>query len=454
MSHVRTFQMNYRKKARISIKIEAESDHEFSGGIIFKSNLKYRDLRNVVKPIKGMLKLKVDVEDWLVSIKAISIKSIEFEGSLFLGYFVVKDFLLKKIAIQETKQTNIIVLPKFTNYIFIKYEEFVQAAISNSFSNFPNTIVACNSCKIPSKLFEIEKNSKLSVIIPTKGESFETLDRLLCLISTQVNATDELILVDDNSQKVNEFENLTHTYSNLILIRGRCSGVSDARNIGLNQATGELISFVDSDDYISEDFFKIQRLIHFIHPVIAATGTWIKAFGAHSKVYQQWDNFSPLGMRMCLPPAGVLMWKKAAIFELNSFDSNFYEGFEDFELVTRSILNNHLIVVVDSIEYFYQRGQKSLSQSWDFRKEIDLKIRTLMNSKKLCEHKFFEYLSLELEFGKELNHSSLDLIFNRITAGREIKNIFNRYRNNYFLLNIWKALPKFFRVALHRFISE
>ena len=461
MNYSRTFKLSYRKEAEICINIEAESKNKFSENYTFKSNLKYNDLKNINRPIQGMLKLKIEIEDWLTSINATSIKSLEFEGSLFLGYYVVKNFLLKNIRIHEIKQTNTSKLPKHTNYIFVKYEEFVEAALSNSFSNFPSTIIACDSCKTPSKSFKIEKNAKLSVIIPTKGESFETLDRLLHLISTQINITDEIIVVDDNLQKVDKFEILTQHYSNMRLIRGSCSGVSDARNMGLNQATGELISFVDSDDYVSENFFKIQRFIHFIHPGIAATGTWLQAFGAHSRVYQQWDNFNPIGMRICLPPAGVLIWKKNAISELHGFNSDFSEGFEDFELLTRATLNNLLIVVVDSIEYFYQRGQKSLSQSWYAEKELDLLKQVLMNSRHLCEHKYREYLAIELNFGTKLNYSSLDLIFDRISSlifdrissRRTIGYLFKKFRNNYFILGIWRVLPEFLRRFIFKLIS-
>jgi glycosyltransferase involved in cell wall biosynthesis len=256
------------------------------------------------------------------------------------------------------------------------------------------------------------------------------------------------------SKKVNEFEILTQRHSNVRLIRGECSGVADARNMGLNQATGELISFVDSDDYVSQNFFEIQRFIHFTHPGIAATGTWLEAFGAHTRVYPQWDNFNPLGMRICLPPAGVLVWKKNAILELDGFDSNFSEGFEDFELLTRATLNNLLVIVVDSIEYFYQRGQKSLSQSWNSQKELDLLKQVLMNARNLCQHKYLEYIDIELEFGTALNYSSIDLIFNNIKKKHIVRNLAKKFRNNFFILSVWKVLPKFLRRFIFKLVSS
>jgi glycosyltransferase involved in cell wall biosynthesis len=445
MNYSKTFQLKYNKLAKITITLKAESYTKFENNLIFKSNLKYEDIKNMSQPIKGMIKLKIQIDNWLLSIDANKIKSIEFRGSLFLGYYVVKDLLLKNIEIQELKCANLKKLSRSTNYIFLKYEEFVEAAIDNSFSIFPTTISTCKSCHTPSKSFKIEKNSKLSVVIPTKNETSETLDSLLFLISNEISKTDEIIIVDDNVQTIEAFESLSQKYPNLKLIRGNCLGVANARNSGLNQATGDLISFVDSDDYISENFFKIQKFIHSTHPVISATGTWLKAFGEHSRVYQQWDNFNPLCMRMCLPPAGVLMWKKEALSILNGFNSNFDEGFEDFELISRANLNNLLIVVVDSIEYYYQRGQESLSQSWNSQKEIDLRNQVVLNSKKLCDHKYLEFIEIEEEFSKKLNYASIDQIFTKISTIPPFLLKLKKYRNSRLINSVWEKLPSFFK---------
>lgn len=69
----------------------------------------------------------------------------------------------------------------------------------------------------------------------------------------------EIILVDDGSPDecgaiADEFEKMDPRVVSLHKDNG---GLSDARNYGLRHATGEWISFVDSDDYISPVFIQL-----------------------------------------------------------------------------------------------------------------------------------------------------------------------------------------------------
>lgn len=69
----------------------------------------------------------------------------------------------------------------------------------------------------------------------------------------------EIILVDDgstdNSGKL--CDGYTREDTRCIVIHQSNKGVSEARNTGLNYATGEYISFIDGDDYIHPQMFEI-----------------------------------------------------------------------------------------------------------------------------------------------------------------------------------------------------
>ena len=100
-------------------------------------------------------------------------------------------------------------------------------------------------------------NVELSVIIPfynTQPEKYIKCINSLLPIAVPI----EIIVVDDGSDK--QFLNLCINAFNDKRIRWfhqNNEGVSSARNLGINQAKGKYICFVDSDDEVTPDFVKV-----------------------------------------------------------------------------------------------------------------------------------------------------------------------------------------------------
>ena len=97
---------------------------------------------------------------------------------------------------------------------------------------------------------------KLSVIIPVYRVE-ATLDRCVGSVLRQQVAEMEVVLVDDGSpdrcpQLCDEWQQKD---ARIRVIHKENGGLSDARNAGLNIATGDFITFVDSDDFIDDDTY-------------------------------------------------------------------------------------------------------------------------------------------------------------------------------------------------------
>lgn len=97
----------------------------------------------------------------------------------------------------------------------------------------------------------------LSVIVPIyKVESY--LDRCVQSIVDQTYKNLEIILVDDGSpDRCPEMCDSWKQRDNRIhVIHKANGGLSDARNVGIEQSHGEWLAFVDSDDYIMPDMYE------------------------------------------------------------------------------------------------------------------------------------------------------------------------------------------------------
>ena len=100
-------------------------------------------------------------------------------------------------------------------------------------------------------------NHLISVIVPIYNVE-KYLNRCIDSIINQTYTNLEIILINDGS--TDNSKRICETYCNkdsrVVLINQANSGSSIARNTGLDQANGDIISFIDSDDYIDNSMFE------------------------------------------------------------------------------------------------------------------------------------------------------------------------------------------------------
>lgn len=103
----------------------------------------------------------------------------------------------------------------------------------------------------------MSSNDLISVIVPIYNVE-KYLEKCVKSIINQKYKNLEIILINDGStDKSGELaEKLEKTDNRIKVYHKENGGLSDARNYGVNKATGNYIGFVDSDDYIHEDMYK------------------------------------------------------------------------------------------------------------------------------------------------------------------------------------------------------
>lgn len=111
----------------------------------------------------------------------------------------------------------------------------------------------------------MEKNNKIlvSVIVPVYNVQ-DYIEKCLDSLINQTLEQLEVIVIDDGSTDktgliVDEYQNKYK--SKIKVIHKKNEGVSIARNVGLEKATGEYIGFLDSDDWVNYDMYeKLYKL--------------------------------------------------------------------------------------------------------------------------------------------------------------------------------------------------
>lgn len=103
----------------------------------------------------------------------------------------------------------------------------------------------------------MENNPLISIIVPVYNVE-KYLDKCLFSIRNQTYKNIQIVIVNDGSTDGSLNICLKHSKADkrIILINQENKGLSEARNSGIKNATGEYLSFVDSDDFISADFIN------------------------------------------------------------------------------------------------------------------------------------------------------------------------------------------------------
>lgn len=102
---------------------------------------------------------------------------------------------------------------------------------------------------------------EISVIIPTYKPSYYIWE---CLKSLAIQSLDKKkyeVLIILNGEKENYYSNIKswiekHKVENFKILYTKISGVSNARNMGLDNSNGKYIVFIDDDDYVDKNYLE------------------------------------------------------------------------------------------------------------------------------------------------------------------------------------------------------
>lgn len=112
-----------------------------------------------------------------------------------------------------------------------------------------------------------QKNDLISIIVPIYNVE-KYLRMCLDSIENQTYSNLEVLLIDDGS--TDDSGKICQEYvardSRFRYIKKENGGASDARNFGIDRASGEYLSFVDSDDWLAptyvEDLYQVAKRTH------------------------------------------------------------------------------------------------------------------------------------------------------------------------------------------------
>ncbi|MBO6123957.1 MAG: glycosyltransferase [Methanobrevibacter sp.] len=217
-------------------------------------------------------------------------------------------------------------------------------------------------------------NYKVSVIVPVYNAE-EYIGATLDSIINQDFNSYEVIVIDDGStdsspEIINE--KLVKSTVDYKIIRQENSGVSSARNRGIEEAIGEYLVFIDADDYVTgnhlselyngETDFSMVQFIKKENDKLSAP----HHFQVESMTC---DEFIKKELRMEMPfNFWQLMYKSSLINENNiRFNPELIYG-EDIDFALRALLWGDEVAISNEATYYYIQHSQSAIKTSEYRR--------------------------------------------------------------------------------------
>lgn len=208
----------------------------------------------------------------------------------------------------------------------------------------------------------MEDELLVSIIIPVYNVE-RYLEECINSVINQDYANLEIIFVDDGSpdKSIQLLERYAAIDKRIIVIRQPNSGVSHARNAGIEASKGDYICFADSDDYLEVNYVSyLLDLAVKRNADISITTEMFSNFNLHQTSLDRVKVYSPERATAEILyyhiPIGVYckMFKRDFISDKIRFISDLCMG-EGFNFNTTAFQNANKIVVGQKKIYFYRR---------------------------------------------------------------------------------------------------
>jgi teichuronic acid biosynthesis glycosyltransferase TuaG len=177
----------------------------------------------------------------------------------------------------------------------------------------------------------------ISVVIPVYTRE-NVIRRAIDSVLAQTLPPHEIIVVDDGSTDQTA-DIVAEHYPTVILIRQTNHGLSTARNVGIANASGDLIAFLDSDDCWLPKKLEFQTQVFEEHPELGLVATQkfknrdeFPAITEQAPTLKKYP-FTAFLKRTWFHPSSVIIPRKV-LAEVGGFDKSFSAA-EDWDMWAR-----------------------------------------------------------------------------------------------------------------------
>jgi glycosyltransferase involved in cell wall biosynthesis len=247
----------------------------------------------------------------------------------------------------------------------------------------------------------------LSVIIPYYNMGKHIMD---CVQSIRVSTYQplEILIINDGSTDEESLAALKQLEQNkdIKILNKPNEGLADARNYGAQQATGDLIAFLEASDMVAPDFFEKAIRVLKQYQNVFFVGSFVQNPGDTNRKTVTFTPQPPYSLVHNPVKNSGLVYKKAAFMNAGLYDKKADYGSEKYESVIHLLSKGYNGVVLPEFLFQCQEQDKQITRE-----------KLLYSYKYIAEKHSLYYAKFATQINNLLNANGPGFLYDNPTFG-------------------------------------
>lgn len=287
--------------------------------------------------------------------------------------------------------------------------------------------------------------AKVSIIVPVYNVENYIEKCLQSLVNQTIEDIEIIVVNDGSTDKSKEIiekyikENLS---SNIIYVEKENGGLSDARNYGMNYATGEYIAFLDSDDYVENTIYEKMY-----NKAISENADYVECdfYWVYPNKKKEDKGFRYTNKKEMFVNARVVAWNKLIKRDIIKEKFPYGMHYEDVEFFYKLLPNvKKFAFVEEPLIYYIQRENSLVNKQGIETAQIFEVLDNVI--------KYYEENNLYKDYKEEIEYTYTRLLL--CSSLKRIKNISDKEIKEKLIYETWSNLnSKFPRWKENKYIK-
>lgn len=288
---------------------------------------------------------------------------------------------------------------------------------------------------------------KVSVIIPVYNAE-QYIDKCIQSVKNQTLDCIQIILINDGSSdgSKEKCEYWAKEYNNIQLINKKNEGAGATRNLGIKEAKGEYIFFLDADDYLPNDALEVlyTEITNTKSDITCGTSKSIFKDGTSKNEIRDKKIIEGDGKRIIektkyknIPPTVWLYMYRRKFIEDNNIRFPVGVCLEDCAFCLKTYYYARKITFINNVTYYQFISDNSVMRSKNIKKsrdaiEVAKDIENFTNmqvKERKIKKAFYKYIAYLYSYSVHYA-LQLDEDFDQIVTAEEKRHIIRMLRND------------------------